>query len=347
MTHRRETLEGLTAKALRPIAADLGIVGASRMKKDEIISAIIAADVTSDHAEALEINSKRDAIVRLESNGTTNHARLLTAAEMRAELVNAGHPEPARQTKAAEAPKMPYGGHWAMSYPLAPGGDGNVMQGHADYCAAWGHATYTNRGMVAGFCPRCGDLLAAEVVAERQEEETVARAALAEAEDEAATTLREAYEGTLARFNPEVIDELHALALKMHQHQEPKFKTGDRFRITPCDGVWSVVELIDLDPSGGPGYAWTSKVVDDSTTKAVGCALTLTEDFLTQAYVTKDPTPEYFARPTRRGVETVIVERQHGGRVDYRIIDPRTGRRSAIYRLRAAKFEREYVKVSS
>lgn len=47
---------------------------------------------------------------------------------------------------------------WAMSYPLAKGGDGNVMQGHADYCADWGHGTYTIDGVVQGFCPRCGAL---------------------------------------------------------------------------------------------------------------------------------------------------------------------------------------------
>lgn len=47
--------------------------------------------------------------------------------------------------------------HWAMSYPLIPGGDGNVMQGHADYCAEWGHATYTDNGIVASWCPRCGN----------------------------------------------------------------------------------------------------------------------------------------------------------------------------------------------
>lgn len=53
---------------------------------------------------------------------------------------------------------------WAMSYPLAPGGDGNVMQGHADYCAQWGHGTLKSTALdgtvtVAGFCPRCGDLI--------------------------------------------------------------------------------------------------------------------------------------------------------------------------------------------
>jgi hypothetical protein len=53
---------------------------------------------------------------------------------------------------------------WAMSFPLARGGDGNVMQGHADYCAKWGHATESSTALdgtttAAGHCPRCGDLI--------------------------------------------------------------------------------------------------------------------------------------------------------------------------------------------
>jgi hypothetical protein len=48
---------------------------------------------------------------------------------------------------------------WAMSYPLAKYGDGNVMQGHVDYCATWGHATDTRDGVVMSWCPRCGDLI--------------------------------------------------------------------------------------------------------------------------------------------------------------------------------------------
>lgn len=77
MTHTREALETLTAKALRPIAAELGITGASRLKKADIIAAIVAVQgvkaefvaagweltqVDRDHAEALEIVSTEDAM---------------------------------------------------------------------------------------------------------------------------------------------------------------------------------------------------------------------------------------------------------------------------------------------
>lgn len=33
-----------------------------------------------------------------------------------------------------------------------------VTQGHADYCAAHGHATHTVDGVDSGVCPRCGDV---------------------------------------------------------------------------------------------------------------------------------------------------------------------------------------------
>jgi hypothetical protein len=39
--------------------------------------------------------------------------------------------------------------------------DRTVKQGHADYCAQWGHATWTVDGADMGRCPRCGDSTAA------------------------------------------------------------------------------------------------------------------------------------------------------------------------------------------
>ena len=65
MIHTRTKLETLTVKALRSIAAELSITGTSRMRKDEIISTIIATEdmlalgveVERDHAEALELNA--------------------------------------------------------------------------------------------------------------------------------------------------------------------------------------------------------------------------------------------------------------------------------------------------
>ena len=46
---------------------------------------------------------------------------------------------------------------YAMSYPVLAGS--TITQGHADYCQAHGHATYTENGSTAPWCPRCGDSL--------------------------------------------------------------------------------------------------------------------------------------------------------------------------------------------
>lgn len=49
-----------------------------------------------------------------------------------------------------------------------------------------------------------------------------------------------------------------------------------------------------------------------------------------------------FVRHTRRGSETVAVERVHAGRVDYRILDTKTQRVSAPYRMRERTFFDNY-----
>lgn len=46
---------------------------------------------------------------------------------------------------------------FAMSFPVVNGEP--VMQGHADYCAANGHATHKVDGVQQSYCPRCGDEL--------------------------------------------------------------------------------------------------------------------------------------------------------------------------------------------
>jgi hypothetical protein len=44
---------------------------------------------------------------------------------------------------------------YALSYPAVSGDV--VTQGHADHCAAYGHATHTVDGVLSPFCPRCGE----------------------------------------------------------------------------------------------------------------------------------------------------------------------------------------------
>ena len=48
--------------------------------------------------------------------------------------------------------------HWATSFPCTDHGDWNVMQGHADYCEAYGHAFLEVDGVYQDHCPRCGKI---------------------------------------------------------------------------------------------------------------------------------------------------------------------------------------------
>lgn len=270
MTHEARTaeLKAMTAKALRPIAKDLGITGASRMTKDALIDEIVAAEaladdlaneaalaeaaglnvtevgvahladeIERDHAAALTVNAKLTQIARLEAH-PSQEARA-TAYEIRDELLADGFTEQAvanvpalkkpstqadeieRQKPLTEdvtgvaaivaAPKIDkYDRRWAMSFPLAPGGDGYVMQGHADYCATWGHATQTDVSRdgtrtVAGYCPRCGDPLAAEEMRDRMIAEADAQLPAPGSVLEADPQPREVFVRTMASERQETV----------------------------------------------------------------------------------------------------------------------------------------------
>jgi hypothetical protein len=359
---RTAELTAMTAKALRPIAADLGITGSSRMKKDEIVAAIVAAE---------EANAVPSAFVA--EDGVTP----TTVAELWEKGLAAQD-----DAKASEqAPRIAKHSHWAMSYPLAKGGDGNVMQGHADYCATWGHATEKSTDLdgvitIAGHCPRCGDLLPkADVPADLcahgidvTRRCSICRAADVEEAQAEAVIMdqdRSIYRWVTSVPVDVVTDWSAVVAYAderrphftaeqwagiagkadgflREQAPAPKFKMGDQFVITGASKT-ARVELIDLDPSGGPGFAWRARLV-----ARVGgeCAEgTVTEDFLQQPYVSKVEADRYFARQTRMGTETVVVERERAGRVAYRIINPTTGRRSGIYQVREGSFYGRYTPV--
>lgn len=251
MTNTREDLNAMTAKALRPIAADLGITGASRMRKDDLISAIIAAE----------------------------------------------------DTAAAKS-------------------EGDIADFDEEAVYAQRHVAKDLTGMVHyGSAP------------EQQ---------------------------TPKADNSEVRAAL----------TPPKFKADDLIRITVGERS-TVVKLIDLDPSGGPGFAWMTKIAEHEADPRFS-GVTFTEDFLSQPFCEKIEAPqthaemhhradgscvfdqcpeapanEYYARTTRRGVETVVHCGERDGRTFFRYIDAKTGRRSSITARRTDAFEREYVKVSS
>jgi hypothetical protein len=310
MTHTLESLEGLTAKALRPIAADLGVTGASRMKKAEIITAIVAKETERAELSAIVEGIPAD----LEASREEERVRDLRLKYTDAELIAADDASLREQYEGTPARFNPEVIDEVHALALKVNADVDNMSG----C----HVTEgcTRVAQHGGEC---------RVVIDGDERN------------------REANESA-----DEVFAEIAAENLTQTPVLAPKFAAGDRFRIEPCEGVWSVVELIDLDPSGGPGYAWTTEIVEDAkhSDLVIGKSLTLTEDFLQNDYVTKvEPAPaeEYFARMTRRGTETVAVQRVACGRVHFRFIDAKSGRRSAPYDMRETTFRAQYVKVPS
>lgn len=59
---------------------------------------------------------------------------------------------------------------YARSFPAAAPADAHwtertVKQGHADYCAAYGHASWTEDGHTVPWCPRCGESMDASAAA--------------------------------------------------------------------------------------------------------------------------------------------------------------------------------------
>lgn len=53
-------------------------------------------------------------------------------------------------------PGSPGHGNFRTDYPIVYGRP--VLQGHADACKEFGHATWTQDGNDKGICPRCGDV---------------------------------------------------------------------------------------------------------------------------------------------------------------------------------------------
>jgi hypothetical protein len=269
MSHTRTELGGLTAKALRPIAADLGITGASRLRKDDLISAILlaavnanlaadmstesfAADVAADHAEALMINnavSTHDEFAAQDDAKISGQTVLPTAESIVSKLV-AGLHALADESERSNVP--------------------------SELCTHGIDATRT--------CSICK------------------------------ATVRE-----LGRLAADV-EEAHAEALKLDSVWEFNARAK-----AFADEITATQAIADVPRQQTPKT--------DNT--AVRAALT-------------PPPAEYFARPTRRGVETVVVERENDGRVAYRIIDPRTGHRSPCsYSLKAHRFASRYDRVPS
>lgn len=136
----------------------------------------------------------------------------------------------------------------------------------------------------------------------------------------------------------------------------PKFKAGARFRIEPAEHTWSEVELIELDPEGGPGFAWRVQLVADAKNldqiPENFHVITLNEDFLSNDYVTpvvaeQPKAEEIYVRVLPGGRrEVVVIEEERAGNVWYRFVQKGLPR-SAQYCLKAHRFAERYVRVPS
>lgn len=168
----------MTVKALRATAKANGLTGYSRMVKSELVE-LIASNTTAHKIGDVVRNTVTG---RVGTVSYSNDAAVTVMVEDGGPTMSGEHymftftgTRNVNLAKRATTTRkgMNRYSHWAMSFPLAKGGDGNVMQGHADYCAEYGHATEKSTDLngvttVAGHCPRCGDLLktAEQVISE-------------------------------------------------------------------------------------------------------------------------------------------------------------------------------------
>jgi len=152
------SLTHMTVKALRETAKANGLSGYSRMVKADLV-ALIASNI--------KVHKIGD-VVRNIHNGrvgtvtTTNDAAVIVTCEDGGPKMSGEHYEftytgTVNVSVVPTRKKIDRYGHWALSQPCTNGGTWDVRQGHADYCAEYGHATYTVDGVVMSWCPRCGE----------------------------------------------------------------------------------------------------------------------------------------------------------------------------------------------
>lgn len=148
-----------TVRGMRIRAKSHGLTGYSRMRKAELVN--LLASIRHNVGDVVEraCDRKRGVVVEVQNatfEGIDDSSVIVQYdGDTRENATIGAHHAFVFIAKGAR--KMDRYGHWAMSQPCTNGGTWNVQQGHADYCAEYGHATYTVDGVVMSWCPRCGE----------------------------------------------------------------------------------------------------------------------------------------------------------------------------------------------
>lgn len=168
----------MTVRQMRIRAKSHGLKGYSNMRKAELHVLLDAIRHNVGDIVERAIDRKRGVVVEIQNStfDGVNDSTVIVQydGEKREDATCGAHHAFVFISRPVKRKSMDRYSHWAMSFPLAKGGDGNVCQGHADYCAEFGHATEKSTDLngvttVAGHCPRCGDTLKTveQVISER------------------------------------------------------------------------------------------------------------------------------------------------------------------------------------
>jgi hypothetical protein len=173
-----------TVRGMRIRAKSHGLTGYSRMRKAELVN--LLASIRHNVGDVVEraCDRKRGVVVEVQNatfEGIDDSSVIVQYdGDTRENATIGAHHAFVFIAKGAR--KMDRYSHWATSFPLSKYGDGNVCQGHADYCAEYGHATEKSTDLngvttVAGHCPRCGDtLMTAEATVAESTPDTITEA---------------------------------------------------------------------------------------------------------------------------------------------------------------------------
>jgi hypothetical protein len=151
----------MTVRQMRTRAKSHGLKGYSNMRKAELHNVLDAIRHNVGDIVERAIDGKRGVVVEIQNStfdGIVDSSVIVQYdGEKREDATSGAHHAFVFISRPVQRKKMDRYSHWATDHRCIRGGDWNVRQGHADYCAEYGHATYTVDGEVMSWCPRCGE----------------------------------------------------------------------------------------------------------------------------------------------------------------------------------------------